>query len=100
MVTPRLQAVELTIQHVRHRSEWMPVTGMDMGERPFDPSCRKTICNPWILDDVTLIVVTYELVPKRLTKSDPDNCEKKNSDHGVDQGRCERRKGCAPLRGD
>ena len=84
MVAPRLQAVELAIQHVRNRSERMPVSGMHVGERPLNPAWRKTICNPCILDDVTGIVVTYELVPKRLAKCDPDNYCKKNRDDGGD----------------
>jgi hypothetical protein len=53
---------------------------MHVGERPFDPAWGKTICNPWVPDDVTLIVVTYELVPERLAKSDPHNYCKKNRD--------------------
>src|SRR4029077_4565583 len=58
----------------------MPVSSMHVGERPLNPAQPKTICNPWILDDVTGIVVTYELVPKRLAKSTPDNYCKKNRD--------------------
>ena len=73
-----MQAVKLTIQHVRNRSEWMPVAGMHMGERPFDPAWRKAICDPGILDDVTLIVVTQKVMPERLAKSDPDNYCKEN----------------------
>jgi hypothetical protein len=37
MVPPRLQAVDLAIQHVRNRCERMPVSGVYVGERPLNP---------------------------------------------------------------
>jgi hypothetical protein len=73
MMSPRLQAIELAIQHVRNRSERMPVSGMGVGERPLNPVERKAICDSWVQDDVTLVVITYEVVAKRSAKSDPDN---------------------------
>src|SRR6266542_1919224 len=86
-MAPWFQAVELTIQHVRNRSEWMPVAGIHVGECPLNSAWRKTICNPWILDDVILVVVTYKVVSERLAKSDPNNYCKKNGedtgDHSV-----------------
>src|ERR671925_540424 len=84
MVAPRLYAVELTVQHVRNRSERMPVTGMHVGERPFDPAWRKTTCYPWILNHVTLIVVTYEVISECLAKSDPGNYCKENCNNPGD----------------
>jgi hypothetical protein len=43
MMSPRLEAEELAIQHVRNGGERMPVTRMNMGESPLNPARRKTI---------------------------------------------------------
>ena len=80
MVSPWLETIEFAIQHVRHRGQRMPVTGMHMSEGPLDPVKSKTASYPWILIDVLMIIVIDELVAKRLAEDDRYNCYEKNAD--------------------
>src|SRR5438552_13205562 len=81
MMSPRLETVELTIQHVRNGSQRMPVVRMHMGEGPLNPLEGETVRDPWILVYVLIVVVVDKLVPNGLAEDDPDNCHKDSADH-------------------
>ena len=62
----------------------MPVVSMDMRESPLNPIKGETVRDSWIFVNVLIIVIVDELVPKGLAKDDPDNSNKKNTDHASD----------------
>jgi len=80
MMSPRLETVKLTIQHVRNGGQRMPIGSMHMSEGPLNPVEGETVRDPWILANVLIVVVVDELVPKRLAKRNPDNARKQNAD--------------------
>src|SRR5438876_8884456 len=84
MMSPRLETVELTIQHVRNGGKRMPVISMHMGEGPLNPLEGETVRDPWIFVYVLIVVVVDKLVPNGLAEDDPDNSRKKNADHAGD----------------
>ncbi len=84
MVSPRLETIELTVQHVRDGGERMPVVSMHTGEGPLNAAERETIGNPWISVNVNVVVIIYELMIKRLAKGDPDDSRKENTDDAGD----------------
>ncbi len=79
-MSPRLNSVELAIQHVRDRGECAPVGSVNMGKGPSDIAQSKPVSYPRARLDVRTIVVVDELVPKRLAKRNPDNARKQNAD--------------------
>jgi|SRR5215469_9046901 hypothetical protein len=62
----------------------MPVTGVHVGECPLNSAWLKTICNPGILNDVIVIVVSYKVVAKHPAKGDPNNYGKENTQDAND----------------
>src|SRR5205085_8425742 len=84
MMSPRLETIKLTIQHVRNSGQRMPVVGMHMGEGPLNPVNGETIRDPWIFVNVLIVVVVDELVPKGLAEDDPDNSRQENTDYAND----------------
>jgi len=100
MMSPRLETVKLTIQHVRNGGKRMPVVSMHMGEGPLNPLEGETVRDPWILVYVLIVIVVNELVPEGLAEDDPDNCHKENTDDASDDPltiRARRNPGCAAL---
>src|SRR5205809_7098054 len=84
LMSPWLESVKLTIQHVRNGGHRMPVVSMHMRESPVNPVNRETVRDSWILVDVLIVVIVDELVPKGLAEDDPDNSHKENTDDGSD----------------
>ena len=72
MMSPRLEAVKLAIQHVRHPCEWMPVARVSMDKSPLNIARSKTLGYSWIEVNVGTIIVVNELVAQRLAEYDPD----------------------------
>ena len=75
----RVHAEQLTIEHVRHRCERVPVLGMNMSESPRDPAPRQPCSHVRVVEHVKRIVVINELVIARLTKHRPRQCDQKNA---------------------
>jgi hypothetical protein len=71
MVPGRLQAVQLTIKHVRNGRERVPVTAYLVCKSPRDPFQRKACCNVCILINVLGIIVGDELMAQSLTENQP-----------------------------
>ena len=71
VVPARVQSVELAIEHMCNRRQWVPVFGMDMRKRPGDVGDADAAGDPRVLIDVARIVVINEIVPECLTKDDP-----------------------------
>ena len=80
MMTPRLQAVHLAIQHMRDCGKWVPVRGMDVREGPPNSAERKSPSDVWIFVNVVTIVVADEVVPESPAESEPDQGGKENTD--------------------
>ena len=85
MMSPRLEAVKLTIQHVRNGGKRMPVVSMHMGEGPLHPVEAKTAPDSRISENIGIVIVVDELVPQSLAKNDPDNCHQENRDDACDE---------------
>ena len=85
MMSPRLETVELTIQHVRNGRERMPVVSMHMSERPLNPVECETVRYRWILVNIVIVVVVHELVPEGLAEDNPDNSDKEKRDKAGDE---------------
>ena len=84
MMSPGPEPVQLTIQHVRDGSEWLPVASAEMSEGPCHITKSKTAGYSWIGVDVRTIIVVDELVVQRLAKRDPDDARKQNADDAGD----------------
>src|SRR3981081_2447976 len=78
MMSPRLESVELAVQHMRDRGEWVPVGRVNMGEGPLNIAWGETVDYSWIGVNVRTIVVVHELVVQRLAKGDRDNADEQN----------------------
>ena len=85
MMSPWLETVKLTIQHVRNGGQRMPVVSVHMRESPLNPVQGETVHDPWIFGNVLIVVVVDELVPEGLAKDDPDNSHKENRDDASDE---------------
>src|SRR5436190_9224091 len=81
MMSPGLETVKLTIQHVRNRGQRMPIGSMDMREGPLNSIETEAFRDPWILANVLIVVVVDELMPQCLAEDNPDNSHKENTDH-------------------
>ena len=53
----------MAIQHVRNPGKRMPITGMEVGERPSNPFPGQTVQNMYILEDIVRVVVIGEIKP-------------------------------------
>src|SRR5436190_2272291 len=84
MMSPRLETVKLTIQHVRNGGKRMPVGRMHMSEGPSNPLQGETVRDPWIFENVIKVVQVDEVVPKGLAEDNPDNCHKENTNGAGD----------------
>src|ERR1700730_11366635 len=84
MMPPRLETVELTIQHVRNGGKRMPVVRVHMGAGPLNPFKCEACCDPWIFINVLFVVEVNELMPESLAEDDPDNSRKENRDDTSD----------------
>jgi len=81
-MSPWLETVELTVQHVRDAGERVPVDTMRMSESPLDSAECETSGDPGISVNVSAVVIIDELMTKRLAKGDPDYGRKENTDAG------------------
>ena len=68
-MSPRMEDVELAIEHVRERGKGMPVGRMDVSESPSDSAEGEPIGYLWILINVIPIIIADELVIECLAKS-------------------------------
>jgi hypothetical protein len=73
MMSQRLEAINLTIQHMRNAGERMPVVRMHMSEGPSNAVESKTVLDPWIVIYILIIVVVNEPMPKGLPEDHPNN---------------------------
>src|SRR4051812_47798676 len=71
MVSGRIQAEELTIEHVGKRGERVPIARMWMSERAPDALGGEASADHRILGDVIRVVVGDELVLQRLPEDEP-----------------------------
>src|SRR4030095_1011589 len=62
MMSSRLQTVQLTVQHVRHDSERMPVTAHSVRKGPNHALWRKPRGNLRILIDILRVIVGDKVV--------------------------------------
>jgi hypothetical protein len=85
MMSARLEAVQLAIQHVRNRGEGVPVSSMRVGESPLDPRERETGDYYGIIVNIVAVVVIYEPVPERPIEGDQNNRYNNNGDNAGDQ---------------
>ena len=73
MMRTRLQSEKLTVQHVRHRRERMPIMGMDMGECPGNAVPAQTAMNLIVFADVNRIIEVDEFMAEGLAENRPRN---------------------------
>ena len=71
MMRARPYSKKLTIEHVRHRRERMPVLRMNVRERPDDVGPTQPASNVRIIQHVEWIVVVDELKSRRLREHGP-----------------------------
>jgi len=83
MMSPRLEAVKLAIQHVGHPGEWMPVARVSMDKRPLNIARSETVDYSWEVNGRAVIAV-HELVAQRLAERDPNNAGEQNADDAGD----------------
>ena len=75
----RIQVEQLAIEHVRHRRQWMPVLGMNMGEGPLNSAPRQPRAHVRIVEHVKRIVVINKLVTECLPEHRPRKRDQKNA---------------------
>ena len=80
MMPPRLESVELTIQHVRQEGEGMPVIDRNSAEGPLNSISGQARGDPRILVNVIIVVVVDEVMPQGLAKDDPDDQREEKRD--------------------
>ena len=71
MMSAGFQSKNLTIQHVRHRSERGPVTDVMMREHPGYSVKREATDYFGPIEDVRVIVIVHEVVVEGLTENNP-----------------------------
>ena len=79
MMRTRLQTEKLTIQHVRHGRERMPIMGMDVGERPSNALPAQSGTNVVIFADVNRVVEVDEVMADRLAENRPRNRDQRGT---------------------
>ena len=72
VVSARLEAVDLRVQHVRKKGQWMPVCSDRMSKRPFCSLNADAAHHLGVSIDVRAIVEIHELVSERLSENGPD----------------------------
>src|SRR3954471_5977140 len=80
MMPPRIQTVELAIDHVRDPGEGMPVRRMEMGESPKNAFESQAARDLGVLRHVFEVVVVNEAVIQRLAKHDPGQNGERRTD--------------------
>src|SRR4051794_3598910 len=83
-MSPRLQTINLTIEHVGNAGKRMPVCRMHMSESPLNPLDSETVGDPWIFANVLIVIIINELMSERLTENGVDNYGKRNTDDAAD----------------
>src|SRR5208283_2956134 len=79
-----LQAIQLTIQHVREPREGVPVGGMSLGEGPDESFEGDSTFDLRILVHVLVIIVVDEPMPSRLAEYQSNAKHKKNANAQYD----------------
>ena len=80
MVAGRIQAVELTIQHVGEGREGIPITIRPVGQSPPKPGQRQAGGDVRICVHESAVVVPEELVAQRLAKDEANGQQKETAD--------------------
>ena len=82
-----LQPEELAIQHMRERSQWMPVTDMNMREKAHEiPWKVRPLILPFRVHICRVIVVVNEIILKRLSEDCPCNDREAKADTDIATG--------------
>ena len=84
MLRARIQAEQLTIQHVRDRGQRMPVLGVDVGEGPTNSGPTYARTHVGVVVNIQRIVVVDELVVERLPEYRP--CDRGQEDGDAESG--------------
>ena len=71
MVPCRIESEQLAIQHVRNRCQRMPISRVRFSECRNDAARRYTRGDPWIVINISLVVVGDEIMTESLSKYDP-----------------------------
>ena len=80
MVSGRIQAVELAVQHVGDDRQGTPLAEGPSVSAHQSPGQRQSGRNVWILVHVMLVVEPDELVAHRLAKDEADGQQEKTAD--------------------
>src|SRR5437660_5408347 len=75
MMRSGFQPEQLAIQHVRHCRRRMPVVGMNTSKRAENILPVHPLLDLRILTHVNWIVEIDEVMPQRLRKDDPSDCD-------------------------
>ena len=62
VMSPRLESPQFDIKHVRHPCQWVPITGVRVGECPYHVLPGETAKNMRIVGHVFVIVIVDEIV--------------------------------------
>ena len=82
VMPPRVQSVHLTVQHVGKRCERMPVTAMNMSERPENRFMAETAGDVRIVIHIFVVIVLDEAKREGLAKNGPYSQRQRNADRG------------------
>jgi hypothetical protein len=80
MMSARIKAVNLAVQHVGNPGQRMPVGRMDVGKSPDDSLGSQTQGNLGVFEDIFVIVKINELIMTCLPENDPYDCDKEHTD--------------------
>ena len=69
----RLEIENLAIDHVRNERERVPVPRLNINERTGQTVKRYSFLHQRVSVNVSLVIVVYEIVAKRLAENDPDD---------------------------
>ena len=88
MMSARVQAEQLAIDHVRNSGERMPIARMSMRERPSQAMKSQPVRYGWVCVNVGRVIVINEIVAKRRTENEPGRRCQENANARKDPGRC------------
>src|ERR1700730_14769065 len=79
MMSARIQAVNLAVQHMGNPSQGLPVGGMNMCEGPGSSFECQTPGDLSVFEHIGVVIIINELVAKRLAEDEPGNCGEENA---------------------
>ena len=82
MMPPRVQPIHLTVEHVGERCERIPVSAMNMSERPENPFRVETVGDLRIVIHILVVIVLDEAKPEGLAENGPYRQRQRNADRG------------------